>query len=403
MDTESDRKLFWKKFYDDSIAALVQKYGIRGAYLFVLDFQDNTLKPAYMLGDDLAVERIDDADPVVACLNMESGFVTSSILYADSRYRDKRDAYLGMFDDNNIEIAIPFFGMDKRLIGVLFLGRLPGARLYTKTFISVLELFRIQFQHQLFNGRILDEVKQNQVVAHDRLVVDTIKGKIIPDGMKQVKGIRISSFHMNNSSQGGDYCDSQVIGKGKVALIMADLSYGGVDSGILALELYGAFHSPARGVDTPDRMLTNMNWVVSTSRFSKKYAPALCVTFAAGRIEYAGAAFNPLLMYNPRDNSFTQLETRGIPIGVDREYIYEAKEITAQQGVVGLMYSDGLASAMNASGASYGLDGVKRVVAAGRDMGPPELVRDIFADLSAFIGDHRQLSDISLILFKVTT
>jgi len=401
VEMESDQKTFWKKFFHDSITTLINTYGMLGGYLFILDYQDNSFKPAHIVGEDINIDKIEENDPLITCLLMEAGILTSSILYTDQRYIAYKDEALSKLNENHLELAVPLFGIEKKLVGILFLGRFPGRRLYSKAFISVLELFRIQFQHQLSNGLILDEVKMNQVMAHDRLVVDTIKKKITPVELHQVKGIRISSFNINNSSQGGDYLDSMVIGKEKIALITADVSYSGVDSGILALEIYTAFHTPVRNIDTPDKILNNMNWVISTSKFSKKYAPAFCMTYSKGIIEYSSAAYNPLVMYNPADNTFIEHTSKGIPIGVDRDFIYEIKEIPVQPGMIGFIYSDGLVSAMNSTGESYGLENVKKIISKEHENNPVYLVREIYVSLNSFIGEHKQLSDISIILFKV--
>jgi len=402
IDMESDQKTFWSKFYKESITNLVDKYGMLSGHLYILDYQDNSLKPAHHVGKSIGIKQIPEADPLVSCIMTEGGILTTSILYTDSRYRDKRDAILSIFRDNDLEMAIPFFGMDKRLIGILFLGVFPGKKLYSKAFISVLELFRIQFQHQLANGLILDEVKINQVLTHDRLVVDTIKKKIIPREMIQVPGIRVSSFHINNSQQGGDYLDSILLAPDRAAYIMADAAYSGVESGILALELYTSFRTPVRNIDSPDKILNNMNWVISTSRFKKKNAPAFCMTYASqGAVEYSSAAHNPMVAYNPNDGTFSEHATKGIPLGVDRDFLYESRELAAPSGMIGIIYSDGLVSAMNSSGASYGLEPVKRMIKTNPDSPPLVLLRSIYMDLTSFIGDHKQLSDISLILFKV--
>ena len=265
-----------------------------------------------------------------------------------------------------------------------------------------MELFRIQFQHQLANALILEDIKKSQVISHDNLVVESIKKKIIPRELKQIPGFRISSFNINNSAQGGDYFDSIFINENKIAVFITDTSYAGVDSAILALEIYTAFNTPIRLNDSPDKILNTMNWIISTSKYEKKYAPSLCLTYTSkGELEYSNAAFNPLLLYDIKKDTFTELDSRGIPVGVDKDFLYETKQVPVHQGTIGIMYSDGLVSAMNSSGESYGTERIQKIIQSTKEKSPAIMTRELYLNLTAFIGGHKQINDITCIIFKI--
>ncbi len=287
-------------------------------------------------------------------------------------------------------------------MAVLFLGHLPGEKPYSKSFISALELYRIQFQRQLDNRLTIEEVKTEQISEHDRIVTKSIKSKIVPKSLFQVPGIRISSFYINNSDQGGDYFDSVPVARDKIALFIADTSYAGIDSGILALELYSILHTQKKGKLGPDEILTTMNRIVASTEYSSKYAPACCITYeTGGDLLMANAAFNQLLMFSPEDHSFSEHSTEGVPVGVEPNTRHTALHVPYRNGSIGVLYSDGFSSAINSRGEQYDLLRVRDIIYQQRKESPAFLARKVYSDFSEHIESVKQSNDVSFIIFKI--
>ena len=398
----SEQEVFWDSFYKGSIEVLVRRYKISGGYFFLYNKIDKDYKLAYSHGKVIRKKTIRTDHPLVKSIRGDVTIVDSAVLDFNENFQPYKDDISEFFEYNEIEIMIPFFNQEKKVMGLLFLGRLPGNRVYSKNFISVLDLFRIQFQHQLMNGLILEEVKARQIVEHDRMVAKSIKSKIKPGALKEVRGVEVSSFYINNSMYGGDYFSSIKINEEKAAYIIADTSYSDIESGILSLELYTVLNSQVRGLDSPDEILNTLNWVICTSRFSTKYSPVFCFVLSSNNeLEYSNAAHNPLEVYNPRRNEFITYDLKGIPVGVDKGFHYEKKSVKLEQGSIGMIYSDGFTSSINEKGDTYKIKRVKDIIIERKMESPKQLVREIYSDLSEFIGNKKQVNDITLILFKV--
>ena len=362
---------------------------------------DNRFNMEHKVGADLNLYSIDLENVLVKGISPDCSVIECGVLDFDTKYKDYKDHILEFFKEKNIEIMLPIFNYEKELIGIIFLGFLPRKKIYSKTFLNVLELFRIQFQHQLINSLTLEEVKAKQIIRHDQMVANSIKKKIIPGSLKQIKGIRVSSFHMSNSIFGGDFFDSIVFNDDKLVIFIADTSYSDIESGILSMELYTVINSLTKNHDSPDKILNNMNWVITTSRFSKQYSSAFCMTYSSdGEIEYSNAAFNPMFVYSPKNNNFTKCDIKGIPIGVDQNFDFDKKSLKTESGSIGILYSDGFSSAINDSGEKFSLDMVKNLISNNAGDSADVLIRKIYHELDKFIDKKRQVNDITLILFK---
>ncbi len=407
-----ERGVQWDKFYNDAIDKFIKTFSISNALLYLYDSEKEKFVLEHGEVEDISDAEMGVNDDIVNSVNLSQGILDRSILYTDISFQNIMDRVIAFFDRNGLELAMPFyiygehhFGIErkgKELAGMLFLGRLPRNRLYSKTFLTALDIYRLQFQRLLASGLVLEDVRLKQIYHHDRLVVGDIKKKIIPERLEQVGPVRVSSLFFNNSDQGGDYFDSIRVENNSCAIFLAETGYAGVESAVIGLELYSAFHLRSRGYSTPERMLSIMNWVLSTSRFSDRHAPAMAVIItAAGEIRLSSAATNPLIIYDAANDSFRSHDSKGVPLGVSPDQSYHSVTINPSSGSIGIIFSSGLESSMNSRGENYDSNRLQRFIRSNRNETPAVLSRLLYRDYMEFTGDQEQLEDVSVIIFKI--
>lgn len=391
----------WDDYLTSLVNGMADKFGIRGAYFYLSNEQSKIFSMTHEAGGKITDTEIKMDSPLAELIGKYQGILYRPSVTSEEEFSAYLDAATQYFERNRAEAILPFLNPEKQIIGFLSLGPLENNRIYSKSLLAALELYRIQFQHQLANALMLEQMRMTQIHDHDRMVVNNIKKRIIPQNLCQVKGYRLSSLYINNSPYGGDYFDSMALSADSASIFMADSSYSGIDSSIVSLELYTVLHTPTKLYNAPDKILNTMNWVMATSRFSKKYAPAYCaILSSSGELLYSNAAFKPLVIYNPRGDTFTTIDTRGVPLGVDKTSKYETRTFQMTPGSAGILCSDGLMSAINPEGDAYGFDRVKGIIRGGRDKMPVELTRKIYDDFTRFIHNKKQINDISVIIFK---
>ena len=391
----------WQEIVTALVNGVAEAFDISGAHLYILNTREKKFTLFHGIGGDTADAEISPDSALMKVLGREQALLYKPVVYYASEFRDSRDAVLDFFDRNKIELILPFINPDSQIIGLLALGPLKGIRIYTKGLISSLELYRIQFQQYLANTLLLEQVRDTQVLDHDQMVVGTIKKRIIPESMGQIKGFRVSSLYIDSSPNGGDYFDSIMTGGDTITLFLADSSYAGIDSALISLELYTVMHTPAKIFGSPDRVLSTMNWVIATSRFSDRRATAYCAALSSsGEVSYSSAGYKPMIVYNPDNDTFIPFDTGGAPIGADRMSRYESKKILMAPGSYGMLYSDGLVAATNGAGEEYSLERVRQAIRRSHGRAPADLTRALYEDLRRFTKDKKQARDVSLIIFK---
>ncbi len=398
-----DQASYWDLFFSNTIDALEKRFSIKNASFYMYKSTEKSYNYSYGFGEGIGIRSISEDTGLIRCLKEFPGLLEKSMIFTDDRLKAYKQELLDFYNENRVIVALPFYSHERELIGLLLLGVLEDESPYPVDLISALDIYRIHFEASLANSLYLEEITATQIAEHDHLVVDNVKNKIIPKKLKQIDGMRISSIYLNNSTFGGDYFDSVHIRPDKLGIFLTDISDAGVDSALLALEFYTVLHTQPASYDSPERFMNILNWVITTSRFSDVYAPAFYGVYSqtSRTFWYSNAAMKPLTLFDPSREVFSELDTNGIPIGIDKSFTYEVKSQQLTPGCIGFMYSNGLETALNPNGITYSTGRIKDIIRLNREETPAVLVRKIFNDFKNFIQDTRLSNDVSLIVFRI--
>ncbi len=397
----ADSDSFWNMVARDSIKGLKDSLGIINANFMLYNKMDNGYYLSYGYGPGINMDFIPSDSPVITTMSKIEGVFGKSYFRTDYNFSDSPVEAINFFHDNKIEVAMLFRNMSDTLIGFLFLGEFEGRRPYTSAHIDALEIYRIKLQNLLTTGLILDEVMSDQIKDHDKLVIRKIKDKIIPEKIYSIPNIRISSMSMDNSDFGGDYFDSVRLSADKLSIFISDLSYSGIDSALLGLELYSILHSRSFVFSSPEKMLNMMNQVIKSSSITNNHVPCSSIVIDSnGNFHYSSASYNAMLVYDPDKNDFMEIQSSSIPVGIEMDYRYQLTAGKLRDGSLGFLYSDGLISSCNTAGETFSIDRVKDTIVKYARENPAVVLREIFNSYNSFTESRNQINDVSAILFK---
>ncbi len=393
---------YWDRFFTTTMDSLEYLFNVSSASFVMYNEAEKAYILSHTIGQQPVIKRISADDSLVQLCQIVKTTIHQSLFYTDETIKPYDDV-LTLVKNNSIEVILPCFDQSDKIIGIIFIGPQKKGRPYTFNEIEFMELYRVKFNNALVNSLQIEEVKSKQVGEHDNLVVSAIKNSIIPRQMPYIDHIRISSFFMNNSHLGGEFFNAKVLHKNALAFLVSDCSYSGVDAAVLALEIYAAFESLSPIYDTPEKIMQLLNWVVCTSRFTERYATSFCFTFNSETLslKYINAAFNPLIIYEIHNDSFIELDTKGIPIGIEKDFIYESKEYGIKGPCIGCIYSNGITGAVNQMGQPYSIGRIKDLMRLHSNESPALIIRRISSDIDTYTGNTAVKEDISIIIFRI--
>jgi len=398
-----NEKAFSEDLFTRAIDGLVKKFGVSWVSLYLYNAKKGEYSYSHGFGETDKSEQIDIENNLIENLQEYHHFLEKSMIFTDDSLSEYRESLLKFFKQNDIQVILPLFNNVNEIIGILLLGRQKNNKPYSIDFLSLLELYRIEFGISISNAILMHEEKATQIINHDKMFVSSIKKRIIPKALNNIDGIRLSSFYLNNSEHGGDYFDSIIINPEHLGVILTNASDSGVDSGILLLEMFSILNTQKGKDINPDRLLNTLNRIIYTSSFSDKYANAFYFIYSSSlrEIRYSNSSYNPLIIFDKQKEKFKELDVKGIPLGIDRNSIYKSQSIKVSSDEIGFIYSKGITSALNKNGENYSIGRIKDIIRLNRNDAPAVLSRKIYVDFKSFTENIKNVNDASLIIFKI--
>jgi sigma-B regulation protein RsbU (phosphoserine phosphatase) len=94
----------------------------------------------------------------------------------------------------------------------------------------------------------------------------------------------------------------------------------------------------------------------------------------------------------------------GMAVGIDSGRAFNRVTadftVSLEPGDCLVFYTDGVTEALNRAGDEFGLEAMKRAIQSSASDGADAIVRRVAEDVKAFVGDHPQHDDITLIAIR---
>ena len=123
--------------------------------------------------------------------------------------------------------------------------------------------------------------------------------------------------------------------------------------------------------------------------------------FHTRRFSCANAGHHAPLLFS-RDQSWRELECRGMALGVMDEVAYAEAVVAFQPGKVLVIYSDGVSEAMNGAQEEFGKKRLLQVVQENFALSPHALLERILQSVKQHAGKAPQSDDMTLMIIRKT-
>ena len=213
------------------------------------------------------------------------------------------------------------------------------------------------------------EMIERERLAHEVELAREIQQSLLPSQPVTAGPFDIRGDQRSAAEVGGDYWDVLPLPEGRVGLAVADVAGKGL-AGCLVMSMLSALLRAQRTThSTPAAMLTALD-----ERLSESLRPGVFVTMcyavldpATGRLTFASAGHNPLLVWRRATGEVESRASKGIPLGAIRGGAIRAtlRDETLQLGPgdVCLQFPDGYPAAFrNGDGELFGIERLQDVL-----------------------------------------
>jgi serine phosphatase RsbU (regulator of sigma subunit)/anti-sigma regulatory factor (Ser/Thr protein kinase) len=335
--------------------------------------------------------RVDPGDPLLAELPRFDGPVRIDALPAYSPAVRQMRA-------DGVRLVVPLVASGE-LVGLVALGERRSERDYSRDDMALLESLARYAAPALRVGQLVreqaQEARDRQRIESELQVAQLIQQHYLPAALPSMHGWQVDAFYRPARTVGGDFYDVTALPDGRVMVVTGDVTDKGVPAALVMASTHSLLRAAAQTETTPGGLLRRVNDLLHA-----QIPPAMFVTClvllidtATGATSYANAGHN--LPYLLRDGQVTQLDARGMPLGLMPGSLYDEATTVVEPGDVLVLYSDGITEQHDADGQMFGFDRTATVIA--RAGTSARIVDECIAELTRFSGGVEQEDDITLV------
>lgn len=204
---------------------------------------------------------------------------------------------------------------------------------------------------------------------------------------------------------GGDFYDFYMLGKDRLAFLIADVSGKGIPAAMFMMTSKTLIKSLAEtGMDV-NEVFTHTNEKLCENNDAGMFVTAWMgfLDLKTGLVSYANAGHNPPLVRH-KNGSFEYLKTRGSFVLAGMEGTkYHKNELQLNEDDQIFLYTDGVTEATNAENQLYGEERLLKTLNSHKDETAEALCKIIKADVDKFVGDAPQFDDITMLCIRYNT
>lgn len=245
--------------------------------------------------------------------------------------------------------------------------------------------------------RRLDRVRGDLEIAR------SIQQGLLPSSPPQVNGYQVAGWNLPADQTGGDYYDWQQMPDGRWAMAIADVTGHGIGPALImaACRAYARATLPAC-CDLPSA-LCQINDLLSPDITGGRF-----ITFAiamldarSNTVQLLSAGHGPILHYSASQGRVRALDSHGVPLGLMPTKYGPGDMLSLETGDQLILLTDGFMEWQRESDHEmYGLERLRRFVAAGGSRDASDLIQRLYEDVRAFAAGSAQQDDMTAVVIR---
>jgi sigma-B regulation protein RsbU (phosphoserine phosphatase) len=255
----------------------------------------------------------------------------------------------------------------------------------------------------MMNAMTHKDAAEKRQLESELRTASEIQRILLPDENPQVPGYRICGTNKPARIVSGDYFDYIAVDETTTGVAIADVSGKGVAASLLTAMCRSVLRVAAPANLSPANALARLNRILYPDIREDMFISLayLLVDHANGSLVLGRAGHDAPLLFHAATGEVERVQCPGLALGVDEGPVFERVTrdfpIVMEKGDLLLLYTDGVNEALNVHGDEFGLERLKDVIRTHAPAGAPAVVAAVTASVAAFVGDHPQSDDITLI------
>jgi phosphoserine phosphatase RsbU/P len=291
-------------------------------------------------------------------------------------------------------------------LGVLAIARDAEHEPFDAGHFHTFKALAEQSAFSLWDAILHHEAAEKKQIVKDLALANEVQRILLPTEPPEIDGYEVAGTNVPARYLSGDYFDFVPLDADRWGVAIADVSGKGVPAALLMAMCRSALRLIAPVGDSPADVMRRVNAqlypdIKEDMFISMAYA---VIDRRESVVRLARAGHDAPLVWRARDAGIEAIKPPGMAVGIDSGVAFNKTtadfSLPLDSGDCLVFYTDGVTEALDRDGEEFGMDAMKRAIQASAPEGAAAIVRRVAEEVRAFIGDHPQHDDITLIAIR---
>jgi len=289
-----------------------------------------------------------------------------------------------------------------RLEALIAVGARPGGRPPEQGDLDFAAALARQAQAALEGSRLHQLRIEKERQDRDLEIARRIQQGLLPKAAPQLAGFEIAGESRSCLHVGGDYFDYVPLARGRLGLVIADVSGKGTPASLMMASVHAWLRALA-GSEPAPRVLERLNRFVYASTETSRYVTLFYGELdpATRRLVYVNAGHVPPFVVRSKGPE-ERLRSGGPVLGLLDEVALEPGELQLEPGDLLVAVTDGVTEAVDASGREFGDERVRQALAAQAGASAKETLAGLVSAVDAWVGPPGCSDDLTALILRAT-
>jgi len=256
-------------------------------------------------------------------------------------------------------------------------------------------------------NEIVPKIEEHMRMSNALGLAQEVQQSLLPQSDPSFPGFDIAGASIYCDETGGDYYDFIETNRGGQAgltVVVGDVSGHGVSSALLMataralIMLRSSMPGEAAGIINDVNRYLSLD-TAQTGNFMTFFYCEL--TERETEVRWVRAGHDPALIYDPSTDAFEELKGRGLALGLDDAFEYDAFHRRIEPGQVIMIGTDGIWEMHNKAGKMFGKEALMQIIRNNQTASARQIVDTVTEALERFRGDEAPEDDITMVVIKV--
>lgn len=261
--------------------------------------------------------------------------------------------------------------------------------------------------------RLMIESRERLRLENELKIAHEVQQQLFPQESPEIRGARVFGECRPARGVSGDFYDFLKLGRGRVGLVLGDVSGKGIYAALLMAGIQSAVraqfydgHFPDRGGPAPistAAVLDRLNRQIYDNTPDAKYATFFYAIYEAETrtLAYTNAGHPAPFLF--RGDRLTRLDAGGTVLGLFPAVVYQQETLRLEPGDMLLAFTDGLIEPENPYGEEFGDQRLAEVAREAGNLPPDRLAETVYREIADWSGGAEPADDMTLLYLKATS